>query len=816
MIIENQIPFGAQNINNNNIDSTNNNQTNNLSKPGYLTTLTLQGTCKNLSNGFIWENIPMFAVITGKNGAGKSAILETILKGYEKLLRYRAQFTQPDVVLTFNNSITKNQGYPHFFSFSSNSSAAKKVIGSAEHYSEEEYKKMVDEEFSDLRAFDYANRYHKKYTLKFPAKKSLYEQTIAEFLNKREQEPEDKYTYESIDDFYNALKELYIEKLGIHLSMYASLENYTKYLLKSVTTLQELNHYLQQKKFKYIISEQTFDAQNQIRGLQFKEPDKIEHIALNYFSPGEELELLILLWCYENEHFNKSATGAIFLLDEPDAHLHPSLTKELIEVIKTRLIGKYGVQVIMTTHSPTTVSLVPKENLYIMATDLQTKKPQLKKAVTKRQAIQLLTDDFVHVNEPFRIIFVEAPNDVLFYRTVFTQLVTREIIFPEFQLIFHTHGYKKKDSADNENQYENSSRERVETLIAKFTENDDEDKTLKDFVFGIVDNDNEAEPDNSNVQCLRRYAIENYLYDPVHVFYALKQQGKNNPGFKEVLQQVQMDLDQELILLPETLNAVLILQSETQTKILQTIIYTMAKKFIFELQKIILENQTINSEHYKNIIKNLQEQKTNLLTSNKQIVTSEQTVRFADGIELNYPDIFLKMRGHDLESIYQKIFPESLNMTYMLKFCKKAMLLPEELSNIFNFLQRPNTYVKQQTLTNLNKKRKSQSTLNKEEEIERIKQDVAKKDEKIKRQVQQLKLKEQTIQKHKKEKEELERKINELTNQLKQLEFEKTLSTTSSNSKDLMRWLPDKKPDDKAPDSTPTTDFDSVTYSRRT
>lgn len=53
----------------------------------------------------------------------------------------------------------------------------------------------------------------------------------------------------------------------------------------------------------------------------------------------------------------------ILLLDEPDAHLHPGLVKELLDKIIYPLISS-GTRVIFTTHSPTTVSLVPDENIY--------------------------------------------------------------------------------------------------------------------------------------------------------------------------------------------------------------------------------------------------------------------------------------------------------------------------------------------------------------------------------------------------------------------------------------------------------------------
>lgn len=42
----------------------------------------LRRSYKNLKAGFLWDNIPMFAVLTGENGVGKSHVLELITKSY--------------------------------------------------------------------------------------------------------------------------------------------------------------------------------------------------------------------------------------------------------------------------------------------------------------------------------------------------------------------------------------------------------------------------------------------------------------------------------------------------------------------------------------------------------------------------------------------------------------------------------------------------------------------------------------------------------------------------------------------------------------
>jgi len=51
------------------------------------------------------------------------------------------------------------------------------------------------------------------------------------------------------------------------------------------------------------------------------------------------------------------------LLDEVDASLHPSMIKNLLDVIE-KIFLKNGCKVILATHSPTTVALAPEESIY--------------------------------------------------------------------------------------------------------------------------------------------------------------------------------------------------------------------------------------------------------------------------------------------------------------------------------------------------------------------------------------------------------------------------------------------------------------------
>jgi predicted ATP-dependent endonuclease of OLD family len=73
-------------------------------------------------------------------------------------------------------------------------------------------------------------------------------------------------------------------------------------------------------------------------------------LDLNDLSSGERIILRTILWFYNTKHNN--IFPKIFLMDEPDAYLHPSMTRQFIDVLKGVLVEQYNVRIILTTHTP--------------------------------------------------------------------------------------------------------------------------------------------------------------------------------------------------------------------------------------------------------------------------------------------------------------------------------------------------------------------------------------------------------------------------------------------------------------------------------
>lgn len=108
-------------------------------------------------------------------------------------------------------------------------------------------------------------------------------------------------------------------------------------------------------------------------------------------SSGEQVAFAVALWTWG------SATGQrseLLLVDEFDAHLNPSKAAEFIEVIKTHFVNE-GVQVIMTTHSPSTVAFAKEHNTDI----LWMEDGEINRDIRLDKIINTLSNGLITVNE---------------------------------------------------------------------------------------------------------------------------------------------------------------------------------------------------------------------------------------------------------------------------------------------------------------------------------------------------------------------------------------------------------------------------------
>ncbi|MGF1760613.1 ATP-binding protein [Photobacterium sagamiensis] len=276
-----------------------------------------------------------------------------------------------------------------------------------------------------------------------------------------------------------------------------------------------MNRVLEESRVNYIITDP--DGSHRDVPFTLKLINRTSNAEVNFsdLSSGEKVLVSLALSLY---NLNVQVDfPQILLMDEPDAPLHPSMTKHFIEVLKNVFVAEKKVKVILTTHSPSTVALSPEESIYVMGIDL----PRLRKT-TKDEALSILTSGVpaLSINyENRRQVFVESKYDQIFY-----ELINRKLssINPsERTLDFLCAG---SDGS--------SGCAQVKEIVGKLSDYGNSQ------IFGIVDWDGKNNG-TEKVKVLgegNRYSIENYILDPLALpIYMIREKhvDKRLYGFSE-------------------------------------------------------------------------------------------------------------------------------------------------------------------------------------------------------------------------------------------------------------------------------------------
>jgi len=396
----------------------------------------------NRFQGFTWDEIPMFAVITGVNGIGKTSLIRHI---YQKL------------EISYKNTINRKDG----------------II--VPILIEEQ------EEAQESTFFD-----------------QLLQEDVLYYLN--------KYKGSRLLDQSMGFK--YRNQASI--ISFKSVETCLKYLKKDI---EELSCHLRNENFKYT----KIKAEDENYFLVCEKTNS--KVKLGNLSPGEKLILLLLVWQFIFNSYEVYGR-TILLFDEPDAHLHPSAVHELIKILKK--LVHLGIQVIFTSHNPITVNFINDENLFLLYEEKN--KLKIRKGSTKHELSSALTSQLVNIEKPSKTLVVEG-KDAEFYQKIKTILNKTEIYSIPFH--FQINIISLNDGLRNKSVIK-------QTL-----------KAIKSFqtFYGIVDDDGDNDCEKidfiENLFYLKRYAKENYILDPVNVYFFLKNRPPKNDDVKSFIKKIQ-------------------------------------------------------------------------------------------------------------------------------------------------------------------------------------------------------------------------------------------------------------------------------------
>jgi AAA15 family ATPase/GTPase len=496
------------------------------------------GNYKSLNN-FDWIDIPQLAILTGLNGSGKSQLLELIQWASQELsdrVRYKNPsqdsikniHRQEAYTVTIQGAEFNHSGILSWKSYGGNFSF--------EHYSfsYRDLREIINiitialnppsSRPQNIEEEDTSTEYQRRGIARTKHIINDQKQKIVDELIKRTNKSQQEILPEDI--LFHLPEEIIFENRDIisqdFLDMIFFLYIYRKISLetnnKDTSSLglapwEILNQVISTAGLPY-----HFTAPNDepIRAI-FRNPlnqdsaykysvllvdNNEKFIGIQGLSSGEKiiLSLAMLLYYFQHRQVRKD----IIILDEVDAFLHPSLTKQFFDVVNQNIIKQYGARVIMATHSPSTVALAPEDSLFIIEKHLN--RTTVKKT-NKDSALNLLTSGVPSLSinyENRRQIFVESKYDVEYYDTVYKTIKNK--LTAGVSLNFISAGINGNGNCDQ-----------VLTIV----------KQLRDFgnksIFGIIDWDKQNES-TRNIRVLgegKRYSMDSFVFDPLLMGYFL-------------------------------------------------------------------------------------------------------------------------------------------------------------------------------------------------------------------------------------------------------------------------------------------------------
>jgi predicted ATPase len=565
-----------------------------------------EGKYKSITS-FNWTEIPKFVVITGPNGTGKSQLLDLIYNTVTNNKETSERVSISGTVIK-PNEITFLKG--------------EWQLQNTGHVSLFTIQQKLDTYFNNLQQGNH--RYNQPNQIKL-------NYAIQEILRKTGKQ----HNTISKEEFFENFPEILIEQES-QLSQKIG-EVFYNYRLSEIELLSKrvteedikkeigekpwivLREIIKESKLPFDIND---PSENGIRdGFQLKLTHQIlkEEIKFDDLSSGEKVLISLVFYLYNSQE--KNVFPKLLLLDEPDAHLHPSMSQQFLNVIKNVLVDKFSVQIIMTTHSPSTVILAPNDCIY----EMSRLEPRIRKSQSKNHAVSLLTAGLVYVGEGTKYFLVEDNDDVSFYSFAYNQLTTDNQIDADIPLVFIPASTKDKSGG----------KDVVQNWVNKL-----QDSGLVGIVQGLIDADS-GNVVSDGVHKIDRYSIENYLTDPILVYAALIDKEKN-----PMIEGLKLSVGEEYKLKS--------LSNETLQKVADLIISLVEP----ELNKYFPDFDAS--------------------TETKRI-----EVNFIGGAKLLYPKWLINRRGKTiLNELYNNIFSSTvINFSTLFKAMRKLNMFPKDLAD---------------------------------------------------------------------------------------------------------------------------------------
>jgi predicted ATPase len=555
------------------------------------------GRFKSIKEPLEWPDIPPLAVLTGYNGSGKSQLLSAIALKYN----VRPRSGPSDLQLQLKGIDPKPHEVMFLEDFARPLSSTLSSVGYIEdrvrdYRGSSSYSDMYEQQISNLlrnkqNSFTNANLHEAFYYNPVLLERAITHHCISYKLN-RAALAEGLYDSGGCGDLPESLGK---------------------------APWDEINEWFEESAFPYRLEGPTaIDMTKQFQ-LTLRHLGTDDAVSVADLSSGEASIVRFLFMMYaasKNLFWLK-----LLLLDEPDSHLHASLISSFLSLLQ-QLVRRHGTRVIMSTHRVETIGFAPKGSVFIM----QREQPRIRLCDDRIRTIGMLSGNlFGMILADRRPVFVEDRDDVAFYGAALERLKRDgrwpHGVTPEFISVADWASMQREKGGKA------NVRKAVRSLAAA---------GLEGMVAGLIDRD-EGECEEGNVRVLSRYAMENYLLDPIVIYAFLLDRGLA----PEV--QLEMTLGDEPRL------------AQCTNQELQQIVEAVMRIFEPKVRE--------NLPH--------------------ELSSEQMAVRYANGREVQVPIWLCSERGHDLLHALAGITPAARTREELVKAFRRVRMVPDELREIF-------------------------------------------------------------------------------------------------------------------------------------
>ncbi len=401
-----------------------------------------------LSEAFVHEGD--LIVLTGKNGSGKTRLIESIQNQMSIVELDGKKLSNQEIMAVAQSSLNPNFGGAY-----SDAHYQTKITSSLQLY--DQVKKTFDSPL-DINVAGGMGR--------LPEGSIPYESlyrlcvSIAGYLNK----PASELSHEEIKMYFedhvnsvlgfqnvsgicnnyikrkklNRFNRYCAEHEGDNVIFLSEGEFFSKFGDKPWLLLNQIVKATFNGKFYFTEPDETSESYSY--NAELIQKDTGGSVAIGALSSGEKTLLWLALTLFNSQYYDETIvkTPKLLLLDEPDAFLHPQMVIKMYQALSAFAVN-FKVQILITTHSPTTVALAPDNSTYVVSENAIV-------AVTKDEGVAELLDGVTQISispDNRRQVYVESQYDADVYQAIFSKLIHRsELLDPKISLSFISSGPK--------------------------------------------------------------------------------------------------------------------------------------------------------------------------------------------------------------------------------------------------------------------------------------------------------------------------------------------------------------------------------------